>query len=129
MSEPEEQIQKIIRLKRYEKPRDGYFEDFLEEFQERQRGEILHQSSRSLLVERADTWLRQVGVMKWLVGFGAAYAIVMIGMVMWSPKGGHDKKPKPNLSPATHEPSGKPPIKPDGSSPKEENEPLPKQDF
>jgi hypothetical protein len=35
MSEPEKQVQNLIRLKRFEEPRDGYFEDFLEEFRSR----------------------------------------------------------------------------------------------
>ena len=35
MNEPEKQVQKLIRLKRFEEPRDGYFEDFLKEFQSR----------------------------------------------------------------------------------------------
>ena len=87
MSEPEEKIQKLIRLKRYEKPSEGYFENFLEEFQRRQRSELLHRSSRSLFVERGAAWLRQVGAIKWVVGFGAAYAIVMVGMMMWTKKG------------------------------------------
>ncbi|MEI8387947.1 MAG: hypothetical protein WCG76_10125 [Verrucomicrobiota bacterium] len=38
---PEEQISKLLRLKRYEKPRPGYFEDFLLEFQARQRAELI----------------------------------------------------------------------------------------
>ena len=35
MSEPKTQVQKLIRLKRFEEPRDGYFEDFLVEFRSR----------------------------------------------------------------------------------------------
>lgn len=38
---PEEQISKLLRLKRYEQPRPGYFEDFLQEFQARQRAELI----------------------------------------------------------------------------------------
>ena len=38
---PEEQISKLLRLKRYEQPRPGYFEDFLLEFQARQRAELI----------------------------------------------------------------------------------------
>ena len=38
---PEEQISKLLRLKRYEQPRPGYFEDFLQEFQDRQRAELI----------------------------------------------------------------------------------------
>jgi hypothetical protein len=38
---PEEQVSKLLRLKRYEQPRPGYFEDFLQEFQARQRAELI----------------------------------------------------------------------------------------
>ena len=38
---PEEQISKLLRLKRYEQPPPGYFEDFLRDFQARQRAELI----------------------------------------------------------------------------------------
>lgn len=38
---PEEKISNLLRLKRYEQPRPGYFEDFLQEFQTRQRAELI----------------------------------------------------------------------------------------
>ncbi len=39
----EEQTRKLIRLKRHETPREGYFEDFLDEFRDRHRRESLSQ--------------------------------------------------------------------------------------
>ena len=38
---PEDQISKLLRLKRHELPPPGYFEDFLQEFQARQRAELI----------------------------------------------------------------------------------------
>lgn len=128
MSEPEEQIQKIIRLKKYEKPREGYFEDFLVEFQRRQRSELLKCSSRSLFVERIGAWLRQIGAAKWVVGFGAAYSIVMVGMMMWSNRSGDGDQVNPNLSPALHEP-GKTKPQEKVVIPPEDQRPVPDQDF
>ena len=42
----------IIRLKRYENPPEGYYEEFLREFHYRQRAELLKPSLRTLLLER-----------------------------------------------------------------------------
>jgi len=56
MSEPSE-IQKLIRLKRYERPPEDYFEDFLLEFQRRQRAEMLKRPIWAIAWERANLWL------------------------------------------------------------------------
>jgi hypothetical protein len=45
-------LSKLLRLKRYEKPPPGYFEDFLREFQRRQRAEALRPSAWSVFWER-----------------------------------------------------------------------------
>ncbi|MDB4143235.1 hypothetical protein N9733_07195 [Akkermansiaceae bacterium] len=79
-----DQVQKLISLKRYETPRNGYFEDFLEEFQQRQRQELLKKSSLSLFTERAGTWFRELGSIKWVAGAGVAYAALTIGFVVYS---------------------------------------------
>jgi len=40
--ESNERISRLLRLKRYEQPSPEYFEDFLTEFQLRQRAEVIH---------------------------------------------------------------------------------------
>lgn len=50
-------IQKLIRLKRYEQPPEGYFDDFLLEFQRRQRTEMLRRPLWQIAWERANLWL------------------------------------------------------------------------
>ena len=99
----EEDIQKLIRLKRHESPPEGYFEDFLEEFQTRQRGELLKQSSFGLFKDRLGTWFRELGSIKWVAGAGAAYAGVMVAIFMW-PAGNPNKTENPNLRPASYQP-------------------------
>ena len=79
-----DQIQKVISLKRYETPPDGYFEDFLKEFQQRQRQELLKKSSLSLLSERVGTWFRELGSIKWVAGAGVAYVTLTITFVVYS---------------------------------------------
>ncbi len=51
-----EDIQRLIRLKRFETPQEDFVEDFLAKFHERQRSEMLRQSSLSLLWERMTTY-------------------------------------------------------------------------
>jgi hypothetical protein len=46
------EISKLLRLKRYEQPPPGYFEDFLHEFHRRQRDEFLRQPIWSVMWQR-----------------------------------------------------------------------------
>lgn len=72
-------LQKLLRLKRYEQPPEGYFEKFAEDFKERQRAELLQQSSRTLLVERISTWMWSHGTKRWLYVGGATTALLAAG--------------------------------------------------
>ena len=45
-------VSKLLRLKRYEKPPPGYFDDFLREFQRRQRVEALRRPGWAIFWER-----------------------------------------------------------------------------
>ncbi|MDA8977133.1 hypothetical protein N9118_04870 [Akkermansiaceae bacterium] len=108
-----DQIRKVISLKRYETPRDGYFEDFLKEFQQRQRQELLKKSSLSLLSERVGTWFRELGSIKWVAGAGAAYVTLTITFVVYSSISGPEVEQ--NIAPASYE--------------RDSAEPLPAVDF
>lgn len=77
-------IQDLIRLKRHEKPEDGYFDDFLVEFQQRQRSELLNTSARGLFLERVKTWFSEQVALKWVAGAGVAYATVALTLSMMS---------------------------------------------
>ncbi|HME89375.1 MAG TPA: hypothetical protein VKE30_09220 [Chthoniobacterales bacterium] len=46
-------IGKLLRLKRYEQPPPGYFENFLHEFHRRQRDELLKQPLWRICIDRA----------------------------------------------------------------------------
>lgn len=71
----ENELQDLIKLKRYEQPEEGYFDDFLVEFKERQRSEMLKTSARGLLVERVKAWFDfSSGSNKLVFGAGAACA-------------------------------------------------------
>lgn len=70
-----EDVQRLIRLKKYETPGEEYFQNFSESFKERQRSEMLRRSSTEIFVERVQVWFEETHSAKWLVPAGAAAAI------------------------------------------------------
>ncbi len=60
-----ENIQRLLRLKQYETPGDEFVEDFVTQFRERQRSELLRQSARGLLWERVNTFFSDLISPKW----------------------------------------------------------------
>ena len=83
MSEDHSDIQKLLRLKRYEHPEEGYYEEFLTQFQNRQRSELLQRSAHSLFFERLATFFHGFSSPR-LVGatVGACAAIVFAIVVL-----------------------------------------------
>ena len=51
------EIARLLRLKRYEQPPPGYFENFLHEFHRRQRDELLRQPLWRICLERAQDFM------------------------------------------------------------------------
>jgi len=74
----DEEIGKLLRLKRHEQPPPGYFEDFLHEFHRRQRAELLRQPLWRIALQRAHDFMFQVNVPS-LTSYPAAAAAVLIG--------------------------------------------------
>jgi len=85
-------IEKLIRLKRYEQPPTEFIEEFVKNFQERQRAELLRRSARSLLWERVNTYFDEVMAPKW--GWAVASAVAMAALVVWV------KPPSPPMQPS-----------------------------
>ena len=56
------EIARLLRLKRYEQPPPGYFENFLHEFHRRQRDELLRQPLWRICLERAQTFMSRLDV-------------------------------------------------------------------
>ena len=70
MSEHEE-LQKLLRLKKYETPGEEYYENFVSEFRERRDQEALQSSSFSLMKQRTTDWFEDLGHAKWAVPAGS----------------------------------------------------------
>src|SRR5436189_6450915 len=73
----ESDIAKLLRLKRYEQPRPGYFDNFLHEFHRRQRDELLRQPLWRICLERTHDFMFRLNVPS-LTSYPAAIAAVLI---------------------------------------------------
>ncbi|MFZ0435607.1 MAG: hypothetical protein WAL87_06510 [Chthoniobacterales bacterium] len=71
-----EPMHRVIRLKRYEQPPEGYFDDFLRDFHRRQRAELLKPSLRTLLMERLHALLSEFRVPTMAFAGAAAVAVI-----------------------------------------------------
>lgn len=85
MSEELSDIQKLIRLKRYEQPPEDYFEDFLLEFQRRQRTEMIQRPVWQIAWERANLWLEGFRVPALAYAGIFAVALGVTGLMVSSP--------------------------------------------
>jgi negative regulator of sigma E activity len=56
------EIARLLRLKRYEQPPPGYFENFLHEFHKRQRDELLKQPVWRIALDRAQDFMCRLNV-------------------------------------------------------------------
>jgi len=71
------EIAKLLRLKRYEQPPSGYFEDFLHAFHRRQRDELLRQPLWRICLERTQDLMFRLDVRS-LASYPAAVAAVLV---------------------------------------------------
>jgi len=71
------EISRLLRLKRYEQPHPGYFEDFLHEFHRRQRDELLRQPLWRICLDRAHDFMFRLNVPS-LTSYPAAVTAVLL---------------------------------------------------
>jgi hypothetical protein len=71
------EIAKLLRLKRYEQPPPGYFENFLHEFHRRQRDELLRQPLWRICLDRGQDFMLRLN---WstLSSYPAAVTAVLV---------------------------------------------------
>ena len=81
-----EKTEKLIRLKGYESPPEGYYEGFLNDFHQRQRAELMKSSAHGLFFERLGTYLSDFGRQRWLAAGGAACAVVFVLFSVFRPE-------------------------------------------
>src|SRR5213596_2885302 len=71
------EIARLLRLKRYEQPPPGYFENFLHEFHRRQRDELLRQPLWRICLDRANEFMFRLNLSR-LTSYPAAVAAVLV---------------------------------------------------
>jgi hypothetical protein len=79
------EIARLLRLKRYEQPPPGYFENFLHEFHRRQRDELLRQPLWRICFERAQNFMSQLDVRS-LASYPTAVAAMLVAAAIFSLK-------------------------------------------
>ena len=83
-----EKIKKLIRLKKYESPDEGFVDDFVAKFRERQRGEMLKQPALTLFWEQVKMYFNEAPAQKWALATAAMAVLASIAWLMM-PSGGH----------------------------------------
>jgi hypothetical protein len=73
----EKEIGRLLRLKRYEQPPPGYFENFLHEFHRRQRDELLREPLWRICLHRAQDFMLRLNVPA-LTSYPAAVTAVLV---------------------------------------------------
>ncbi|MFZ4774175.1 MAG: hypothetical protein ACOYM3_02350 [Terrimicrobiaceae bacterium] len=90
---PEEQISKLLKLKRYEQPAPGYFDDFLRDFQARQRAELIRQPLWEIVWDRISSIAPGFQVPRLAYASIVALAVAASAVIMLKPaapvSGGH----------------------------------------
>jgi hypothetical protein len=76
-------ITKLLRLKRYEQPPPGYFEDFLAEFQVRQRAEVIHRPFFKIAWDRFSSVFVMPPVPRLALASSFAAAVLATGLVFF----------------------------------------------
>src|SRR2546425_6862616 len=77
----EQELQKLLRLKRYETPGANYFENFLREFQCRQRAEILKRPLWRIAFDRLEILFAETEVPRFAYAAGAAAIALLVGVM------------------------------------------------
>ena len=73
----EKEIGKLLRLKRYEQPPPGYFENFLHEFHRRQRDELLREPLWRICLDRTHDFMARLNLPA-LTSYPAAVTAVLV---------------------------------------------------
>ena len=98
-----EPMHRVIRLKRYEKPPEGYFDDFLREFHRRQRAELLKPSLTSILLERLHGILGEIRVPAMAYAVATFVAVIVSIAIIGQPRQSPSRSETPRTFAAAYQ--------------------------
>ncbi|HEX4086212.1 MAG TPA: hypothetical protein VHY22_14950 [Chthoniobacteraceae bacterium] len=76
MPEDFDELSKLLRLKRFEQPPPAYFEDFLDDFKDRQRAQLLREPAWRIAWDRVTAFFGGHSAAR--IGYGLASAAVLV---------------------------------------------------
>src|SRR6516162_3896470 len=76
MDSLDDRIARLLRLKRYEQPPPGYYENFLDEFRRRQRDELFREPFWSICVDRMRNFVFSRNLWSLAYSGAAIFAVV-----------------------------------------------------
>lgn len=106
--ESNESVSRLLRLKRYEQPPPGYFEDFLAEFQSRQRAEVIQRPLWAIAWDRVVRFLAPPAAPR--LAMAASFAAVVLASTLLV-------GPEVQISPAAPKPTEKASLSLAGTAP------------
>ena len=80
----ETDIQKLLRLKRYEQPPAGYHEKFLQDFHRRQRSDMLQEPLWKIILERIGAFFSDHSMGRLAYGTATAAGLLFAGIASYS---------------------------------------------
>lgn len=80
----ESDIQKLLRLKRYEQPSPEYFQKFLHDFHRRQRADLLRQPVWKIALERMQAFLSEHSMGRYAYATATAAVLLFAGVASFN---------------------------------------------
>lgn len=93
-----EQIGNLLAQTPTARPEEGYWQDFLQEFHQRQRLEVAKKGSFGLWFEKTSAWFAEYSPSRWAYGAGLAYATATIAFIVVPRTADVDHIPASNIN-------------------------------
>lgn len=97
----ETEIQKLLRLKRFEQPPAGYHEKFLQDFHRRQRSDMLQQPMWKIAMERMSAFFSEHSMGQFAYAAATAAVLIFAGVASYDMLNGGNSGTGSSSAPST----------------------------